>query len=709
MKKIIVLISIFIFSQNIFAQSGWQWLNPYPSNSSIYSVKMLNPNKIYASGDFGTFMKSTNGGMNWTINAYINSMAGYFIVFKDITILNNYIYMLKINKFDYPSGNRALLMKSTNDGTTWDSILISQSAPINGTIQFINSSTGYFYDSFGDTTKILKTTNSGISWTTFKVTNDSLLRSVFFLNENTGWVARNNTSSYYKTTDQGVTWNTFNISEIIFRPRNFFFINENTGWYTTPTVFFKTTNSGLNWQMKSSALPNVFPVYKFLNSENGFIMNAGMTVTTNGGSTWLDSSISGHLQTDIVEDGNGISFDAGKIFKTTNYGVNWFSFGQNTLLQDNGIIDLFFVNSSQGYLTSDNFIAKTTNSGYTWYKTDTTDHYSNIKFFNENTGLAVVTYGLKKTTNAGENWFYVTPFSNHNFLSFSITNSSTAFINDSLIYKTTDYGNTWTYVSKPPQLHSECFFLDENNAYAVSYSDSKFYKTTNAGNNWQVLTEVTSILNSRSFNFINERTGWYSYSNFIRKTTNGGFNWVNQVVDNSKTFVNCKFINENTGWCVGYSEDDGVIVKTTNGGLNWIDVKDIPVRQLYNIFMLNADIGWASGRNGQLIKTTSGGVPINIGKENNVIISNFVLSQNYPNPFNPSTRINYELRNTNYVTLKVFDLLGKEVATLVNEKQNAGSYAVDFNSAEFNLPSGIYFYTLNSGEFKETKKMVLVK
>ncbi len=93
----------------------------------------------------------------------------------------------------------------------------------------------------------------------------------------------------------------------------------------------------------------------------------------------------------------------------------------------------------------------------------------------------------------------------------------------------------------------------------------------------------------------------------------------------------------------------------------------------------------------------------------NVVPDNFSLSQNYPNPFNPSTRINYELRNTNYVTLKVFDLLGKEVASLVNEKQNAGSYAVDFNSSEFNLPSGIYFYTLNAGEFKETKKMVLVK
>ncbi|MBS1494803.1 MAG: T9SS type A sorting domain-containing protein [Bacteroidetes bacterium] len=91
------------------------------------------------------------------------------------------------------------------------------------------------------------------------------------------------------------------------------------------------------------------------------------------------------------------------------------------------------------------------------------------------------------------------------------------------------------------------------------------------------------------------------------------------------------------------------------------------------------------------------------------IPSEFSLHQNYPNPFNPSTVIRYQLSVAGFTTLRIFDLLGKEVATLVNEKQNAGSYAVDFNSSEFNLPSGIYFYTLNAGEFKQTRKMVLVK
>ncbi|MBK7160847.1 MAG: serine hydrolase [Ignavibacteria bacterium] len=83
------------------------------------------------------------------------------------------------------------------------------------------------------------------------------------------------------------------------------------------------------------------------------------------------------------------------------------------------------------------------------------------------------------------------------------------------------------------------------------------------------------------------------------------------------------------------------------------------------------------------------------------------LYQNYPNPFNPGTNINYDLPDNNYVSLKVFDALGKEVATLVNEKQSAGSYSVDFNGEGF--PSGVYFCKLSAGENSVIKRMVLIK
>jgi len=91
----------------------------------------------------------------------------------------------------------------------------------------------------------------------------------------------------------------------------------------------------------------------------------------------------------------------------------------------------------------------------------------------------------------------------------------------------------------------------------------------------------------------------------------------------------------------------------------------------------------------------------------NVIPTEFSISQNYPNPFNPTTTIAYSLPKNNFVALKIYDLLGREVATLVNEEKPAGNYEVDFNAA--NLSSGVYFYRISAGNFVETKKMILLR
>ncbi|MCP5063560.1 MAG: T9SS type A sorting domain-containing protein, partial [Ignavibacteriae bacterium] len=88
-------------------------------------------------------------------------------------------------------------------------------------------------------------------------------------------------------------------------------------------------------------------------------------------------------------------------------------------------------------------------------------------------------------------------------------------------------------------------------------------------------------------------------------------------------------------------------------------------------------------------------------------ITTFKLEQNYPNPFNPSTKISYQLRNAGHVSLIVYDVLGNEVATLVNEKQTRGAYDVNFNAS--NLTSGIYFYKITTANFSQVRKMILVR
>ena len=99
--------------------------------------------------------------------------------------------------------------------------------------------------------------------------------------------------------------------------------------------------------------------------------------------------------------------------------------------------------------------------------------------------------------------------------------------------------------------------------------------------------------------------------------------------------------------------------------------------------------------------------PIGIQQNGNELPKDFELGQNYPNPFNPNTQIDFSIPKSSLVTIKIFDVLGKEVAEVVKKDLTAGSYTFDFNASS--LTSGVYFYQLTAGEFTDTKKLVLVK
>lgn len=95
--------------------------------------------------------------------------------------------------------------------------------------------------------------------------------------------------------------------------------------------------------------------------------------------------------------------------------------------------------------------------------------------------------------------------------------------------------------------------------------------------------------------------------------------------------------------------------------------------------------------------------------KNTEVVKDFSLSQNYPNPFNPSTKINFSVLKSRYVSLKLYDNLGRTVADLVNEDLSSGSYQVTLDAAAYGLTSGMYFYSLQSNGFNETRKMILSK
>lgn len=152
------------------------------------------------------------------------------------------------------------------------------------------------------------------------------------------------------------------------------------------------------------------------------------------------------------------------------------------------------------------------------------------------------------------------------------------------------------------------------------------------------------------------------------------------------------------------------VEKTTDGGYNWFN-QTVPSGNYYSIQFTDTSIGWTGGS--KLLHTTDGGgPPVGITPISNEVPSEFKLYQNYPNPFNPSTNIKYQIVNNKYVKIVVYDVIGKEIITLVNGKHSAtggaGTYEVDFDGS--NLPSGVYFYSLIvDGIIKDTKKMILLK
>ena len=298
-----------------------------------------------------------------------------------------------------------------------------------------------------------------------------------------------------------------------------------------------------------------------------------------------------------------------------------------------------------------------------------------------------------------------------------------------------------------------------------------FLSTTNGGNNWISMNDSSLIgLYSgdifQRIDFVDINTGYFFASGEspqnIYKTTNGGKNWVS--VNDSIYCVRIKFYDENIGLAINTFVWNVHIYRTTDGGLNWEyfpfsdslgwvqDIEFIPSnpsrvwfttnksafshsglffssdtgrtwsQQSYPLDWNYREIVFTDGEHGWLycydlqverdyvFYTNNGGLGGIVSANEQVngsVLKGFHLSHNSPNPFNPITTIKYQIPELSFITLKVYDVLGNEIVTLVNEEKPVGNYKVEFDATA--LPSGIYFYRLQTGSFVETKKMVLMK
>jgi len=205
--------------------------------------------------------------------------------------------------------------------------------------------------------------------------------------------------------------------------------------------------------------------------------------------------------------------------------------------------------------------------------------------------------------------------------------------------------------------------------------------------------------------FVNANTGiGFTYDNKILLSSNGGSDWTVKDIPPNNYLNNVFAVNEQNYYAVG---DFGFIYRSADAGKSWFqEIENNFDARLFGIYFTDKNNGWIAGGNGMIVKYS--GTPSNIISGNNANDGKtFYLNQNYPNPFNPETKINYELRITSYVSINIYDLLGKKVGSLVREKQNPGSYSVKWNASDH--PSGIYYYKLETDVYSETKSMILLK
>jgi len=163
-------------------------------------------------------------------------------------------------------------------------------------------------------------------------------------------------------------------------------------------------------------------------------------------------------------------------------------------------------------------------------------------------------------------------------------------------------------------------------------------------------------------------------------------------------------VDYKTVWISG---GNGTILSTLDGGGRW-KATLIQTRNAFaSIYFPTVSTGWVVGENGSILKTTQGTTSVNEQTTPVQTRLQFRLDQNHPNPFNPETTISFSLREAADLSLKVFNLLGREVAVLAEGRHEAGDHEVRFHAG--NLPSGVYFYRLETGKSVQTRKFIIQK
>lgn len=416
------------------------------------------------------------------------------------------------------------------------------------------------------------------------------------------------------------------------------------------------------------------------------------------------------------QDGNIINFGVDVVPLTVACSYSWSN-------QTSGTTSLLYsvktVSNLVGWAAgAAGTVRRTTDGGATWTNGNPNpgvingDVY-NIEALDANTAWCTTSPSatfIYKTTNGGANWTQVYTVAG-GFINaikmYSPTNgiaTGDVLAGVWLILGTTDGGSTWSVLSSPTATgdgRNNCLQVLSPNVW-FGTGQGTIWKSTNLGVNWTSYTTTSLTGQVLGVHYNNANIGLGSGATMV-KSTDGGLTYAALTASGTGNISGIQG-NGNDFW---YTRGTGIF-RSTDNGATWTQVHTHTAAQNDISLVLDGTgcmTGWSCGASGTIAKMT--GVPVAINDPSLNIPNTYSLAQNYPNPFNPSTSISFALPVTGNVELKVYDLLGKEVATLVNGSLTAGTHSVPFDASS--LSSGVYIYKITAGEFTDSKKMVLIK
>ena len=703
MKKIGLVFSfLIILHQNIYSQQDfWEQTNgPFgPFGGFVFSIFSNADQEIFVLTLDGMY-KSTNQGTNWIKirhGGYSNSV---------ITPQNNLVI----------AESREVYL-STNSGNDWQQIYLANEdittvgTDLNGNL-FV--ATNYYGINFSFT-KIYKSSDHGLNWSTVYSGSEHLM-SFEFSNNN---IYFGYAQGILKSTNGGLSWTHINVVgsgnckdleiDVL---NNIYFVSGSNG-----SGVFRSTNDGTTWD--NLWFNNILPISIETDSSEYIYLGTqdGIYISTDFGQSWFESSLGIQnriiLYTKRITNNSLLCGTWEGVYNSSDNGTSWNLIG----IPESEVVSLFFGPQNKllaGISSGGIFISN--DRGNNWIGSGLAE--IKINSIEVNSNNIIYAGGVQLTMGNNNNLFSSSDFGiNWAPLSQSFAEISKILINSqnfifiatygSGVYRSTDNGLTWE--EKNSGLTSYFINAIAFNSNNEIFAGTDYYgicKSTDAGNTWQQIGLPDCSIYDIEINSVDEiyiSICQYYQMYTIYKSTDNGVTWVefNSGIPNYPVRILTK------------NDKDEIFAGTESNGVYAL-FKDSTTWTSINIGLTDLGINdLLVDSYGYLYAGTSNGVfrskntTTDISQDKVFFIEGAYLSICYPNPFNPSTKINYQLTHASKVTLKVYDILGKEVEILIDEVKNAGSYEIEFNGN--NLPSGVYFYQLKAGDYVETKKMILLK